>query len=465
MEALGAMQSPVAEKKLSLGSSMMMSIGSIIGAGIFVTTPVAVEMVGPGISWAFILAAVLLTLKMLPQVVVSSAIPANGGNYMHLSRLVHPVVGMVEGFNWILIGTMNIAVMSMAFARYFAALMPTASAQAVAIACCVVFTIIATFGASLSGVVQNVLTAILLVALGLYIFFGLQNITYITVKDVLAPTMQLGVLWAAVGLLNNTLMGGNAVMAFADEIKNPGKTIPIAFFGGTFLVSIIYALIGVVTVGVIPWQEVKSLAGVAEKFFSPALLLFFVTGGALFAIVTTINGMFMMYSRAYSAAAKDGLLPAILAKKNRFNAPYGAIWFLSIVAIVALLIPNLNLRDLIKITAVPGLVLGPIAYLAIFLLPKKYPNCYRNAFLKIPHAVTCTIAVLATVLSLTAGGSVLKSMKPFHWMGMLAFYGAAVLYVVGRVVYMKKHKGVDILANMRKPHAPWQEMESRGTSS
>ena len=72
---------------------MTMSMGSIIGAGIFSTTPMAVGMVGNGICWAFLLAAVFLTLKMLPQVVASSALPASGSTYMQLSRLVHPVFG------------------------------------------------------------------------------------------------------------------------------------------------------------------------------------------------------------------------------------------------------------------------------------------------------------------------------------------------------------------------------------
>lgn len=320
-KTIGKTLSKVAEKKLSLGTSMMLGMGSIIGAGVFMTTPVAVELVGHGVVWAFILAAILLSLKMLPQVVVSSALPANGANYMHLSRLVHPAFGMVEAFNWVLIGTMNIASMSLAFAYYFKAIFPASSGQVIAIACVLLFSVIATFGARISGFVQNILMVVLLIALAMYIFFGLQNITYATVKSVIAPTIKIGGLWAAIGILNNTLMGGNVVMSFADEIKNPGKTIPIAFFGGTFIVAIVYALIAYVTVGVVPWQEVESLAGVAETFLSPALLLFFISGGALLAIVTSINGCMLMYSRAHAAAAKDSLFPPLSLKRTNTMLP------------------------------------------------------------------------------------------------------------------------------------------------
>lgn len=44
---------------------------------------------------------------------------------------------------------------------------------------------------------------------------------------------------------------------------------------------------------------------------------------------------------------------------------------------------------------------------------------------------------------------------------MLVFYGLAILYVAIRVPYLKKNKDMDILLNMRKPHEPWQEMESQ----
>ena len=164
--------------KLSLGTCMTMSMGSIIGAGIFSTTPMAVGMVGNGICWAFLLAAIFLTLKMLPQVVASSALPASGANYMQLSRLVHPVFGMSEAFNWVLIGSMNIATMSLTFSTYFCILFPSVPPKVAAIGCCLIFTIIATFGAKISGHVQNVCVLILFIALGTYILWYSQHYPY-----------------------------------------------------------------------------------------------------------------------------------------------------------------------------------------------------------------------------------------------------------------------------------------------
>lgn len=444
-------------RKLSLGTCMTLSMGSIIGAGIFSTTPMAVGMVGNGICWAFLLAAIFLTVKMLPQVVLSSALPASGANYMQLTRLVHPVFGITEAFNWVLIGTMNIATMSLTFATYFCILFPAVPAKVAAIGCCFVFTVIATFGAKISGVVQNVCMVVLFIALGVYIFMGIPNVNQITLIDVLKPTVELSAMWAVVGILNNTLMGANVVMGFADEVENPSKVIPIAFIGGTSIVAVIYAVIGFVTVGVVPWSSVENMADVAGSFLPGPLLAFFITGGALLAVVTSINGSLMMYSRAHFAAARDGLFPEIMCKTNRYNAPYGAIWFNSIIT-MAVLCTSINLRDVIKLTSVPGLIVGPFIYLAVFMLPKKFPHCYKAAFLKIPHGITCSLAVLAVVLSVSSGGSVITSMKPAHWIGMIVFYLAAFIYVVVRRKLLAQ-RGVDLFANMRRPHEPWMERE------
>lgn len=450
------------KKKMTLTMCLAMSIGSIIGGGIFAVTPVGIRIVGPGVCVAFIFAALFLLLKMLPQVVMSSALPASGSQYMHLTRLVHPGFGIVQAINVLLIGTMNIATMCLTFSTYFCILFPKVNSRFAALACCVLFAGLATFGARLSGKVQNILVSILMIALAVYVFVGFRSIKpeNITLAQVIVPTLELGALWTVIGILNNVLMGGNVVMGFADEVENPSRTIPLAFLGGTLMTAVIYAIFAYVTIGTVHYTKVDNIGNVAATFLSPALLTFFITGGALLAIVTSINGCLMMYSHSHFMVAKDGLYPAIMAKVNKYGAPYGSIWVSTLITFLALC-TTLNLRDVIKITAVPGLILGPVAYLPIFLVLKKYPNCYKSAFLKIPHKITCAMAILATILSLTAGGNVLASMKAYHWIGMIGFYAVATVLIFIRLRYVKNKTGEDILANMRKPHPAWVEKERK----
>ena len=66
------------KEKMSLFSCIFMGIGSIIGASIFSTTPIAAKIVGgDGVVLGFILASVFVFLKTMPEMVMISALPAN----------------------------------------------------------------------------------------------------------------------------------------------------------------------------------------------------------------------------------------------------------------------------------------------------------------------------------------------------------------------------------------------------
>ena len=138
-------------KKMSFWMSLFMAFGSIIGAGIFARTPLVIRLVGNGLVWGFLLAAVFVFLKTVPEVVLSSALPANGASYMHLTRLLHPSLGAVYAFNQLVLGTMNVAIMSLVFAEYSKVLFPSLSIQLMAIAIALLFTTISTFGIKVSG--------------------------------------------------------------------------------------------------------------------------------------------------------------------------------------------------------------------------------------------------------------------------------------------------------------------------
>ncbi len=445
--------------KMSLFSCILMGIGSIIGASIFATTPIAIKIVGGnGIVLGFILAAVFVFFKTLPEMVLTSALPANGASYMHLTRLVHPSLGILQSINNLVIGPMKIATMALTFAAYFAMLVPAFPPVAVAIAITLVFTVITLYGIQIAAWVQNVLVGVLLLALFLYVFLGWGN-TVVTLGQVLSTTFELSKMWAAMGIMHGSLIGANALMYVADEIEEPGRNIPIAFIVGTILTAVLYAAMAYVTVGVMPqFFKIDNLATVAKTFMSPAMLAFFISGGALLAVVTSINAAILMFSRSHFAGARDGLYPDAIMKTNKHGAPANAIWLNSAIAILAMA-SGYNLTDVINITSIPGLLLSPLIFAAIFWLPKKFPASYKTSFLKMPHWINIAIVVIATALCFLLGGYVLKQMKPKNYITMAVFYLVAFLYVYGRALYLKKKKGVDMMATMKKAYEPWLARE------
>lgn len=444
-------------QKMGLFSSTLMGIGSIIGASIFATTPIAIKIVGGnGIVVGFLLAALFVFLKTWPEMALTSALPANGASYMHLTRLVHPALGILHSLNYLVLGPMKIATMSLTFSTYFCMLVPWPPIP-VAIAIALIFTVITLYGIQLAAWVQNVLVAVLLVALGLYIFKG-WGATQVSLSEVLSSTWQLTKMWAAMGIMHGSLIGANALMYVADEIDNPGRTIPLAFIIGTVVTTIIYAAMAYVTVGVMPqWFRIDNLATTAKVFMSPGMLAFFISGGALLAVVTSINAAILMFSRSHFAGAKDGLYPAVIMQMNKYGTPANAIWLNSIIAIIAMA-SGFNLTDVVNITSIPGTLLTPIIFSAIFFIPKKFPASYKTSWLAIPHWINCLIAIVASAVSLLLGSYVLKQMKPKNYITMIVFYAVAAIYVYFRYTQLKKN-GVDMFETMRKPPEHWLARE------
>lgn len=449
-------------KKMSFGMSLFMAIGCIVGAGVFARTPLVIRLVGNGLVWGFFLAAIFVFLKTIPEVILSSALPANGASYMHLTRLLHPALGTVHAFNQLVLGTMNVAIMSLVFSEYFVVLVPSFNPMVIAVAVALVFSIISTFGIKVSGWVQNVCVVILLLTLGLFIFAGVPNVQ-ITLSDVLAPSIKITKLWAAMGLLHGSLIGANVLMYAADEIENPGKTIPLVFVISTLICAAFFAAVGFVALGTVSsgeWADWSvNLATAAERILNPKLFTFFIIAGPLLAVATSINAMILMFSRAHFVAARDGLFPKGISQVNKYGAPAKAIWFNSAIGILAI-IAGFNLGDVVLMVSVPGLLLMPIIFLSVFMLPKKYPLSYKNSFLKIPHKVAIVIVILAAILSYLLGASVLSKMTAGTWTAMILFYLSAFVYTVVRRYYMKKKHDIDIFDQMRKPYQPWVDREN-----
>lgn len=449
------------KQKMNLLSAILMGIGSIIGASVFATTPIAIKIIGGnGIVIGFICAALFVFLRSVPEMLMVAALPANGGSYMYLTRLVHPLLGTWDAFNELAVGVLKIATMALTFATYFVMVVPACPEVVAAVGCVVLFTIISWFGIKFSSNVQNICVVVLLIALAIYIFGG-WGATVVSFGEVISSTIELAKLWAAMGIMHGSLIGANVLYYSAEEIENPGKNVPIAYLVSTLLTAVVYAAMAYVTIGVMPdFYQIDNLATVAQQFLSPSMSLFFIVGGALLAVVTSINSAMMMFSRINFAAARDGLFPGLISKLNEHGAPGFSLCLNSAIAIL-LLIGGFDLNDVVKITTIPGLFLLPIIFFSIFMLPKKFPNAYKNSYIKTPHILNCIVTVVAGVACVVIGWYVIGEMEPHNWIAMIIYYVVAVGYTIIRWQYVKKKENRSIFETMRTPYQPWYEMEEK----
>lgn len=448
------------KKKIGLIGAILMGIGCIIGSGIFGTLPTVANQYGAGVVWALLGAAVVVIINSLTSMYTASALPSTAANFLWSEKLLHPYVGIFVAISSLLLPTM-VSLFGVLFSDYFLQLFPSlnVSSTAVSVGLLVVFTAVAWFGNKTSVTASNIMVILLMLAIFLYVVLGLPNIDAenLTFGDIINPGVSISSLGAAIGVLRSSLAGASSVYQLADDIKNPERTVPIALAVCPLLVAIIYILMAVVTIGVVPAAEVTTLADVASHFMSPALYTFFIVGGPICGIITSLVPVALSCVAMVEYSARSRLFPAFLAKRNKHGTAY---WSLALVMGIAIAIcaTGATFGVVMTIFSVVNTVSGLPLGLAPILAYRKYPKCCRNCSVKIGPVLMGIISVVMLIISVYLCAEMLVTLDWVSITGIVAVYGVGVIYTIVRIRYLKAN-GVDLLDDMKKPFEPWEERE------
>ncbi|MCI5648298.1 MAG: APC family permease [Fusicatenibacter sp.] len=370
-------------KKLNFSDCMGLAIGQIIGSGIMVLTGIVIGLTGHGIPLAFILGAVLAIATCIPFIILTAAIPASGAGYTYVNRLL----GEKAGFLYIAMFVLSqvlIATFAKGFASYFCSIFPRFHESVVAMAALVICTGVNLIGLKSSALVQKGMVALLLVSLLLFIVFGLPKVSWQELTPGISNYMPNGPknFFTGVALLSFACGGAKFIAENSDDIVEPSRTIPKVIALSTGIVAVFYVLIGIVAAGVLPVEEVafQNLTLVAKEIFPTWLYLFFVFGGAMFALLTTLNGTLSWVTRGLQAAAKEGWLPKAAAKENKNGVPVVILGVFFVMGAVPIL-TGMDLTLISNMGVGTDMITEFMILLACWRLPKKCHEEYcRSAF-------------------------------------------------------------------------------------
>lgn len=315
-------------KKLTRTDLFSMAIGQIIGVGIMTMTGIAIGFTGRSVNLAYLLAGVLTIVSAIPQIYIGGTANFPGGQYSQIAVLAgQKLAGIYTFVN--LAMSLAISMYTLSFADYFLALVPGVNVKLLSF---IVLT--ALFGMHLFGIkqaarLQNILCVVLAVAIGAYVAFGIGHIQ----PDYMAPDQFMtggitGFLLASV-YLNFACGGATYVVNYSSQAKNPTKDIPFVIIVSTGAIVVLYAVMSTIAAGVLPVSEVANqpLSVSAAVFMPGPVHTFFVVGGAIFALLTTLNFSIGMMTYPALRACKDGWLPKGLATCNKkFGTPTGSCW-------------------------------------------------------------------------------------------------------------------------------------------
>lgn len=371
------------KKDLGLLGVFCVASGAMISSGIFILPGLAFAKAGPASILSYLLAAVLVIPAMFSKAELATAMPKAGGTYFFLGRTFGPAFGTLGGMaNWFSI-SLKSAFALVGIGGFAVLIWPDISVfhiKLISIVFCIVFILINIRGVGHAGKFQVIMVFTLIGALIVYAIAGIGHVDMVRFAP-LAPYGTVSILGTA-GFVFVSYGGLTKVASIAEEVKNPGRNIPLGLFLSLFTISILYAFVIFVTIGNLDGAVLKnSLTPIsigAEKFLGlPGLIILSLAG--MLAFITTANAGIMTASRDPMAMSRDMLLPKFFKRiSKRFRTPHYSILFTGMFMIGAILF--LDVESLVKMASTLMILLFMFVNISVIIMREsRIPN-YKPKF-------------------------------------------------------------------------------------
>lgn len=323
---------------LGLIDSTSLVIGSIIGTGIFLKTPIMAQTVGSPVYvlLAWLVAGLLSCAGALAYAELGGMFHQTGGEYVYLKEAYGPLPSFLYGWQRFWIGSPGtIAAYSVGAATFLCALSPMSfigGKIGLAIAFVIFFSLLNCLAITFGGKVQSVLTFIkvfLVVAIIAGILFASGSGGWFNLSSPAGGgtwpgfsafgVAMLAALWAYDGWNNLPMVSG--------EVKNPQRNIPLSLIIGILLILLIYMMANLAYFYALPFTEILNANSTAypaalpvatkaaQTFLGPIAITVLSIAFAISAL-GAMNGSILASARVPFAMAKDSLFPKWLANIN-----------------------------------------------------------------------------------------------------------------------------------------------------
>jgi APA family basic amino acid/polyamine antiporter len=376
------------KRLLGAAPATALVVANMVGTGVFTTTGVILPQLGSPIAvlavWA--VSGVLALCGAAVYAELGTMMPHAGGEYVYLSRALHPAAGFLAGWIGILVGFATpTGAAALAFARYLHAAAPWVPQAPVALALIVALTLVHMTHVRLGAHFQTAVTALVVALIVLFVAgaaaSGRGDWAHLAQSAAPTPGAAAPTVGAfAVGLVyvGYAYLGWNAVSYVAGEVRDPSRVLPRALVVGTAIVTVLYLALNFVFLWAVPPQ---ALAGKIEVAYVAAEALFGPRGAPLlsvlvaFAVAGCASAMIVAGSRITVAMAEDGVFFRALGRRGRRGAPTAAVALQGAIAAAAALTTAFD-RILVFVGFTLNLSAGA-AIVAAFVLRWRQPAADR----------------------------------------------------------------------------------------
>ncbi|MDG2222665.1 MAG: amino acid permease [Rubripirellula sp.] len=373
---------------LDVISATTLVAASMIGVGVYTTSGFTLAALGTPerVIAAWMVGGLLAICGAMGYASLASRFSESGGEYLFLSKTLHPAAGLMAGWVSLLAGfTGAIAIAALGLETYLRPLLFDSVEDRfngeIAIPVVLLAAILHTIGVRGAARVQDWMVGLKFLLLIAFIIFALAMInswpgltpatgTAANPTETLplaVPALDWLVFANQLVWISFSYAGFNAAIYIASEIRDAERNVPRAMIGGTILVTLVYVVLNAIFVFSAPIATITNDANIAQIAATAANAI----GGdslanavrivIVISLFTSVSALTMTGPRVYAKMADDGFFP----RWFRFNeqAPTIAIWFQATIAIVAISLATL--KDLLGYL---GLTLSVCSALTVAML-------------------------------------------------------------------------------------------------
>jgi APA family basic amino acid/polyamine antiporter len=378
------------ERDLGLYSTLTISMGAMIGSGIFVLPALGFKKAGPAVIAAYVLAGLVVLPAALSKAEMATAMPESGGTYLYIDRAMGPALGTIAGIGaWFsLVFKSSFALVGLGAYLLLFVPIPAGSVTLVALGLGALVVLLNISGTKQSGSAQAVIvTAVVLVLIAYVVNSG-----FVADPARYQPFVTDGPdgVVTAAAFVFVSYAGVTKVASVAEEIADPGRNLPLGILGSMGLMVVLYVAVVAAIVGLNdpavltnggPGGDTPSLTPMADAagqlFGGVGVVVVSVT--AVLALTSMANAGVLASSRFPLAMSRDSLFPESLQRVDaRFKTPRNAILLTGVLLLA--LIAFVPVVDLAKLASAFQILVFSIINVAVIAFRESGIDSYEPSF-------------------------------------------------------------------------------------
>lgn len=401
---------PELHRVLTAFDLVVLGIGAIIGAGIFVLTGIAAATkAGPAILLSYVIAGLACGFSALSYAELAAALGGCGSAYSYAKAGFSTTVSWIIGWALLLEYGIGSAAVAIGLSGYVNTLLLSINIHippmllkspihggimdlpaflAITLIAMVLF-----IGVKTSARLNVIIVFIKLIVIGIFIYLAAQHINFAYWKN-FAPFGWHGVMSGA-AFIFFAYIGFDAVSTAAEETINPQRNMPIGIIGSLIICTVLYIIVSALLTLIVPYQTLNVSSPIAAALLRIGANIgaSIVAVGAIAGLTTVILAMYYGLTRIILAMSRDHLFPKRIAKIHKKTRTPARI-IIATWLIIGSFAAFLPLHDLVSVVNIGTLAAFATVCAGVLVLRYTKPDMPR------PFKVPCApIVPILGVLS------------------------------------------------------------------